>query len=74
MLFGVDMNNPYSNPNMDSEYGIALYDKIPQEKLQYIEVESRYQMMQKRARQLGYKDGDTIPPTIGEEVPTFIRK
>ena len=74
MLFGVDMNNPYSNPNMDSEYGIALYDKIPQEKLQYIEVESRYQMMQKRARQLGYKDGDTIPPTIGEEVPTFIQK
>ena len=51
----------YQDANMTSEYGIALYGKIPTDKIKYIEVERKYQMMQKRAIDLGYQIGEIIP-------------
>lgn len=63
MTFGLNPNNVselYWNPNFTSEYGIAIYGKMSQENIQYIEVERRYDTMQRRARQNGLKDGEEI--------------
>lgn len=60
----IDSYGIYNDPNMTSEYGISLYDVIPTEKLHYIEVESRYHLIQKRALAEGYKVGDVIPTSF----------
>ncbi len=61
--YGRDPNNVselYGDPNFSSEYGIAIYGKIPQENIQCIEVERGYDIMQRKAKQKGLKDGDEI--------------
>ena len=58
--FRIDSSMIYSDPNMQSEYGIALYGKISYEKISFIEVKRKYEMIQKRAIDLGYSVGDTI--------------
>ena len=67
--YGRDPNNVselYGDPNFSSEYGIAIYGKIPQENVQCIEVERGYDIMQKKAKQKGLKDGDEI--NLGEQL------
>ena len=62
--FSIDINSPllfFDNPNLEGEYGVALYGTIPTEKIQFIEVERKYAMQQKKAIDLGYKPGDIIP-------------
>ena len=62
-IYGRDPNNVselYGDPNFSSEYGIAIYGKIPQENIQYIEVERGYDIMQKKAKQKGLKDDEEI--------------
>lgn len=61
--YGRDPNNVselYGDPNFSSEYGIAIYGKIPQENIQCIEVERGYDIMQRKAKQKGLKDGEAI--------------
>lgn len=61
--YGRDANNVselYGDPNFLSEYGIVIYGKIPQENIQYIEVERGYDIMQRKAKQKGLKDGEEI--------------
>ena len=61
--YGRDPNNVselYGDPNFSSEYGIAIYGKIPQENIQYIEVERGYDIMQRKAKQKGLNDGEEI--------------
>ena len=72
-LFNINSEMLYNDPNMQSEYGIALYGVIPPEKIQFIEVESKYQMMQRRAIELGYSIGDVIPLSIGSEITSIKR-
>ncbi len=61
--FGRDSKNVselYGDPNFSSEYGIAIYGKIPQENIQCIEVERGYDIVQRKAKQKGLKDGEAI--------------
>lgn len=61
--YGRDPNNVfelYEDPNFSSEYGIAIYGKIPQENIQCIEVERGYDIMQRKAKQKGLKDSEEI--------------
>ena len=61
--YGIDPNNVselYGNPNFTSEYGIAIYGKIPKENIQFIEVERGYDIMQRKAKQKGLKDGEEV--------------
>ena len=59
--FNISRDLIYFDPNMTSEYGIALYGTIPYASLKYIEVQSKYDFLQKRALNLGYNIGDIIP-------------
>ena len=54
----------YNNPNLKSEYGVAIYDKISPLLIKYIEVERMYDMIQRKAIDLGYQKGDLIPTDI----------
>lgn len=72
--FNISSDMIYNNPNMKSEYGIALYGLIPYEKIQFVEVESKYEMMQRRAVELGYLTGDTIPQNFDAEINSTIKK
>ena len=68
ITYGRDPNNVselYGDPNFSSEYGIAIYGKIPQEDIQCIEVEHGYDIMQRKAKQKGLKDGEEI--NLGEQ-------
>lgn len=60
-IFNIDTNMLYNDANMQSDFGIALYGVIPPEKIQFIEVERKYEILQKKAIELGYKIGDIIP-------------
>ena len=64
----------YFDPNMTSEYGIALYGNIPPEKIQFIEVERKYEMLQRRAIELGYSIGDVIPFSFNNENDSSFKK
>lgn len=66
--YNISRDTMYFNPNMTSEYGIALYGSIPKEKLKYIEVERTYQVMQKKALDMGLHLGDEIPFGYKEEI------
>lgn len=59
--FNISGEYLYSNPNLNSEYGIALYGNIYKNKLKYIEVERAYTLMQKKAIDMGLQFGDEIP-------------
>ena len=54
----------YNDPNLKSEYGVAIYDKISPLLIKYIEVERMYDMIQRKAIDLGYKIGEQIPIDI----------
>lgn len=58
----------YSDPNLTSEYGIALYGNIPKCKLKYIEVERAYTLMQKKAVDMGLQFGDEIPKSYNSSM------
>ena len=58
--------NIYGDSNFTTEYGVALYGNIPLNKLYYIDVERIYNLMQKRAIDLGYQVGDSIPLYINQ--------
>ena len=47
------------------ETGITIYGIVPVEKLRYIEVERRFQSLQRIARSMGYQDGVEIPRNLG---------
>lgn len=71
--FNIDSNMLYNNPNLQSEYGIALYGKISSEKIQFIEVKRKYEMVQRRAIDLGYSVGETIPLIFEREIDSVKR-
>lgn len=75
--FNVNYSQLYSDPNMASEFGIALYGNITEKGIKYIEVERKYQIMQRKAIELGYKFGDIIPSEdeikIIEDNEIFVR-
>ena len=55
----------YSNPNYSiGEHGIAIYGEFSNKGITYYEIERKYELMQRQARQLGYVDGDEIPDNI----------
>jgi len=62
--FNISTSDPYSNPNMTSEFGIAIYGTIPVKGLKFFEVDRVYELMQKKAKELGYLNGDAIPNDI----------
>ena len=72
--FNINSNMIYNDPNMQSEFGIALYGLIPYEKIQFIEVERKYEMMQRRAIELGYSIGDVMPLNLDSEITTSIKR
>ncbi len=72
--FNISSDMIYNDPNMQSEFGIALYGLIPYEKIQFIEVERKYEMMQRRAIELGYSIGDVIPLNLDSEITTSIKR
>lgn len=55
----------YSNPNFFvGENGIAIYGDFSNKGITYFEIERKYDLMQKKARSLGYVDGEIIPNNI----------
>lgn len=62
--FDVSITNgmsPYDNPNMTSEYGIAIYGTIASKGISFFEIDRMYDLIQKKARDMVYTDGDVIP-------------
>ena len=59
-----DGANPYNNPNMTSEHGIALYGNINSNNISFFEVDRMYDLIQKKAKELGYNDGEIIPKDL----------
>ena len=54
----------YTSAFGSSEHGTTVYGVVPPEKLKYIEVERRYQLLQRVARQEGLQEGEEIPLDI----------
>ena len=54
------MRNLYSDANFTSEYGVALYGKVPRKGIRYVEVERTYDVLQRKAIKSGLKPGDEI--------------
>ena len=50
----------YDNPNMTSEYGIAIYGTIASKDISFFEIDRMYDLIQKKAKDMGYTDGDVI--------------
>ena len=61
ITFAVSMGNLYGDPNMTSEYGIAIYGQIPVKGVSFFEVDRKYDLLQKKAKEQGYVDGEIIP-------------
>ena len=63
--FSIKMDmNPYNDPNMTSEYGIAIYGTIINKGISYFEIDRIYDLIQKKAKKMGYVDGDVIPNEV----------
>ena len=63
-VFDISVNNGinlYVEPNMTSEYGIAIYGNIASKNISFFEIERLYNIVQRKARDMGYVDGDVIP-------------
>lgn len=60
----INSSGLYADPNLKSEYGVAIYDKISPLLIKYIEVERMYDMIQRKAMDLGYQKGEQIPIDI----------
>ena len=50
----------YDNHNMTSEYGIAIYGTIASKDISFFEIDRMYDLIQKKAKDMGYTDGDVI--------------
>lgn len=72
--YNIDYNNLYDNPNMDNEFGIALYGVISPDKIQYIDVKRKYDIVQRKSVELGYSWGDVIPNNIYLDINSTIKK
>ena len=62
--FDVSINNGinfYVDPNMTSEYGIAIYGNIASKGTSFFEIDRLYNIVQRKVRNMGYIDGDIIP-------------
>ena len=59
-LYNISIND-YGNDNLTGEFGIAIYGKIDSIGITFIEVTRKYDLIQERARSMGYKEGETIP-------------
>ena len=64
----ININKPYDDPNMQSEYGIALYGIIPPEKIQFIDVKRKYDMLQRKAYSM-LMNWKKKPDKKGEKAP-----
>jgi len=62
--YHISIREPYSDPNMTGEFGIAIYGAISVKGLKFFEVDRVYELMQKRAKELGYLNGEAIPNDI----------
>lgn len=62
--YSINNTNPYNNPNMTSEYGIAIYGTIINKNITYFEIDRMYDLIQKKAQELGYVMKDIIPNDI----------
>lgn len=62
--YSISITNPYINPNMTSEYGIAIYGPIINKEITYIEIDRMYDLIQKKAKEMGYTNGDVIPSEL----------
>lgn len=58
--FNISIND-YSNANLTGEFGIAIYGKIKSDGITFIEVTRMYDLIQEKARSIGYKEGEIIP-------------
>ena len=72
--YNIDYNNLFNNPNMDNEFGIALYGVISTDKIQYIDVKRKYDIIQRKALELGYSWGDVIPNNIYLDINSTIKR
>lgn len=55
----------YSNPNFFvGERGIAIYGDFSNKGIVFFEIERKYDLMQKKARELGYVEGEVISESI----------
>jgi len=55
----------YSDPNFFvGESGIAIYGDFSNKGIIYFEIERKYDLLQRKARNLGYVDGDVIPDSV----------
>ncbi len=64
---GIAIDNtrsPYNDPNMTSEYGIAIYGPIVSKGISYFEIDRMYELTQTKAKKMGYVDGESIPIDI----------
>lgn len=61
-------SDAYSNPNFDSEFGIAIYGEISEQQISYIEVPRRYEKLQQIALELGSTNGDEISEEIENQL------
>ncbi len=51
----------FNDPNFSCYDGVALYGTIPYEKIEYIEIDREYEILQKKALELGYAVGEDMP-------------
>ncbi len=71
--FGIPLNNetmgfnPYMDPNMTSEYGIAIYGPILTKGVSFFEVDRKYDLIQKKAKEAGCISGEVIPIELVSE-------
>ena len=56
--------NMYKDPNFVDELGIAIYGEFDNKGVKYFEIERIFDLMQRRARQLGLLDGEEIPADL----------
>ena len=55
----------YSDPNFSvGERGIAIYGDFSNKGIVFFEIERKYDLMQKKARELGYVEGEVISESI----------
>lgn len=59
-----NVNAYYNDPNMNSEYGIAIYGPIQSQGITYFEIDRKFDLIQKRAKEKGLNEGEIIPDEI----------
>ena len=54
----------YLNPNFYRDSGLPIFGDFSNKGVTYFEIERKFSLMQKKARDLGYVDGEEIPNNI----------